>query len=1391
MPCVAKYEEDDLWYRAQVRSYTSRDVDVFFVDYGNTQSAARSAIFELDPKFISKLEAQAVQCQLDVYEGRNPDAMLDKFNTLTEDEELQMVVKSREGSKLMVDLLRNGTSVTEELKSGAPVNRGNQEKSGSGYTPGTVSPGQTVSAFTSFIESPSKFWVQLAGCDDELTFLMETLSKHYGSGTEPPLVNPVPGQPCVALYDEDKQWYRAAVLSVHGTEVKVQFVDYGNCELVDRQKIKSISAGFMSSPLLAIECCLDKFQSGPVSDDIVVYMESLVSEQEIAVTFHGPKNVSVKVGDKDLATALQEKGFGSGPQKSPPQTKAPPTKAPFGGGPQSPPSLSPAGRSDNRPSSAPTSPSSLKFKDPAPPSGSAEAIITHVDNENGIFYIQLLSSESQLQQLSSKLQTTFSSGGSNIQGPLVKGMACCAKFKMDGCWYRAVVDKVSGRTVTVQFVDYGNSDTVQNSDLKCITPDFLGAPVHAFPCRLKGLHSWAAQTAKAFTRLAMDEELKVRFVTLSPPFDIQVSVKGQDLLQLINKSPVSSPQSKFGPDQGSGGSRTPGRQQQAPAGNKFGSAPSRPFGERPQQPSFTAPPSAAESWDDKPSSRNTPPRTGASRSTPPRVQLPEQVFQKQQAPSGEEAAYVSCVAEDGTFFLQLVKDIDAIDELTSKVEKAYLGRHPNPAVGAACGAQFSEDQLWYRGVIKSRSGSSVDVLFVDFGNGEAKDIGSLKPLPTELLTPALAYQCHVEGMGLLTPEQQEAFKAASEDKEYLVSFKNGVPFDVVIKDESGTNLADTIFKPTSIRPAKVPTEMVQAVVAHVGDDGHFYLHLCSTLDALADFADELQTVCESGLEKLATFDEGQVCCAKFTEDDAWYRASILKSSEDTVTVLFVDYGNTDTVSKENVLILPPSLMSKPPFAYECRIQGVKRWKENQKEKFVAMTDGKTMNARFLSLQQPYEVELTRSIGLDLVGDESVEETDESTHELEEASQEAAEANESVSAIEKVSDKGEEEFSDAKESPEGPAVAEPVAESGDMKIAFPAQTPPALDACVIGHVDSDGTFYLLLVSEDESRENMSEKLQDECELPGCKTLSPSVNIPCCAKFSEDEAWYRAVVEKVEGERVGVRFVDFGNTDTVPAEELKQVPSKCMQVPPLAYHCMLADCEVEKVTSKLEDATLDQTLTVTFTTTDMPPYTVTLHLENGMDVSTLLGSCPDDSVSQSQTGATNDPESVESNAAVSEVADGRKCIAMALGQRVKVTVSHVVSPSRFYSQLDSNVAQLEVASDAMFEHFSSLAEGDGAIENLTVGRLCACAFGEDESWYRAIVHSIDTDSDLCELFYVDYGNTETVSRSSVRELPGEFQSLPWQCVACCLAGVSCGEGDWSEEANTAFEELVISK
>jgi tudor domain-containing protein 1/4/6/7 len=60
---------------------------------------------------------------------------------------------------------------------------------------------------------------------------------------------------------------------------------------------------------------------------------------------------------------------------------------------------------------------------------------------------------------------------------------------------------------------------------------------------------------------------------------------------------------------------------------------------------------------------------------------------------------------------------------------------------------------------------------------------------------------------------------------------------------------------------------------------------------------------------------------------------------------------------------------------------------------------------------------------------------------------------------------------------------------------------------------------------------------------------------------------------------------------------------------------------------------------------------------------------------------------------------------------------------------------------------------------------------------------------KVFYLDYGNSETVAVSNLKELREELRTLPAQALLCGLHGVVSTSGKWSDEAAVSFEDLLF--
>ena len=82
-------------------------------------------------------------------------------------------------------------------------------------------------------ENPANFTCQPVATTEQLAAVMEQVKDYVNSGnTLTPLAcsNLKPGQPILAQYPEDQEWYRAEVMEWNETTqtTKLRYVDYGN-----------------------------------------------------------------------------------------------------------------------------------------------------------------------------------------------------------------------------------------------------------------------------------------------------------------------------------------------------------------------------------------------------------------------------------------------------------------------------------------------------------------------------------------------------------------------------------------------------------------------------------------------------------------------------------------------------------------------------------------------------------------------------------------------------------------------------------------------------------------------------------------------------------------------------------------------------------------------------------------------------------------------------------------------------------------------------------------------------------------------------------------------------------------------------------------------------------
>ncbi|NXD79044.1 TDR15 protein, partial [Halcyon senegalensis] len=139
----------------------------------------------------------------------------------------------------------------------------------------------------------------------------------------------------------------------------------------------------------------------------------------------------------------------------------------------------------------------------------------------------------------------------------------------------------------------------------------------------------------------------------------------------------------------------------------------------------------------------------------------------------------------------------------------------------------------------------------------------------------------------------------------------------------------------------------------------------------------------------------------------------------------------------------------------------------------------------------------------------------------------------------------------------------------------------------------------------------------------------------------------------------------------------------------------------------------------------------------------------------------------------------CLPVGSKESVKITV--VISPNKFYCQIQKWQKELEDLTRAMNLYYESI-----SIENNkfcdSLGLLCA-AKRQNGQWHRGVIkqHLFDH----VEVWFMDFGNIEAVPPSCVQKLKAEFMALPMISFPCALS--SFGSGD-ETAMKTQLKELA---
>ncbi|GBL89545.1 Tudor domain-containing protein 1 [Araneus ventricosus] len=277
--------------------------------------------------------------------------------------------------------------------------------------------------------------------------------------------------------------------------------------------------------------------------------------------------------------------------------------------------------------------------------------------------------------------------------------------------------------------------------------------------------------------------------------------------------------------------------------------------------------------------------------------------------------------ENDVFYCHLKNNFTDLDVLCQKLMNPELKPlNQTPTEGDLVCAK-SSDGCWYRASVQSTFDKDLKlkVFFIDFGNCEDVPSENIQCLPEDVLNfPVLCVPVKIKNIE----------KAKNDDMNSVLSVKTvGFSDDKVQLVELVLPYEAILPKSNSLKKQSLPTDKeVDVSLCHAQGD-ILFVQMASSKELLTTLETRLLKASEfSDLSDLPVI--GDVICAKFI-DGIWYRGSVEKVFTDkkSCDICFIDYGNNEVISLENMKILPTSLCTFPVLSMPVKFKSMEKLQE--------------------------------------------------------------------------------------------------------------------------------------------------------------------------------------------------------------------------------------------------------------------------------------------------------------------------------------------------------------------------------------------------------------------------------------------------------------------------------
>ncbi|TWW71770.1 Tudor domain-containing protein 6 [Takifugu flavidus] len=581
-----------------------------------------------------------------------------------------------------------------------------------------VPPEQTQEVFASCIVGPLYFWCQYAATEEleTISTLAQEVGQSQGDLSFSTSLNP--GSPCLALFSDDNQWYRAQVLRRHDNELHLVFIDYGNEADVEVKYARPLPRALLERPPQAFLCSLDGFEESQGSWDDGVYdvFFNLLVDKLLRVTVNGlllrrcrrrllnvqdnqetaiPQySVQVQFEKTNVNDAMKKYWTPAAKKHVVQEDSVTENVLQY--------SQTGSTGNENTHTSENRNRSDTKMEVFASCIVEPFFFWCQYANTGDLDEISRLAQEAGQSQLDTKFPKT-----------LVPGSLCLALFSSNNQWYRARVMDRQDNCFHVVFIDYGNKADVDVKNVRSVPGGLLDMAPQAFLCSLGGFDeskgSWDNGVYSDFYNLLVNKPLKLSVLKIGkhsesalPQHQVEIECEGVDINKMMKK--YWKPLSK----------------QSIPVEN-------------------------TDTLTQDAQTDSSQSHAGDSKEKTNAVRYKQPTFSRDK----KENVYASCIVGPCFFWCQYA-DTENLVQISQLCQEAGQTQ-PNTsneaaAPGGPCLALFSSDSQWYRAQVMARRDATVHVVFVDYGNEADVAVECVRQLPPGLLATApQAFLCCMNG----------------------------------------------------------------------------------------------------------------------------------------------------------------------------------------------------------------------------------------------------------------------------------------------------------------------------------------------------------------------------------------------------------------------------------------------------------------------------------------------------------------------------------------------------------------------------------------------------------------------------------------------------------------------